>query len=89
MSLVRIAATASAGLLLGLVPASAAPINPAGLQTIGTDASVVQIYYRNSAAIPEAIVGGILSGVIGGTIGGNCYYNDCEIGRASCRERVC
>ena len=34
MSLIRIAATAGAGLFLGLVPASAAPINPAGPQTI-------------------------------------------------------
>jgi hypothetical protein len=80
MSLVRIAAIAGAGLLLGLAPASAAPINPAGPQTIGPDASVEQVYYRNGAAVPEAIVGGIVSGVIGGALGGSCYYNDCGYG---------
>ena len=82
MSLIRIAATAGAGLFLGLAPASAAPINPAGPQTIGPHASVEQIYYRhyNNAAVPEAIVGGIISGVIGGALGGSCYYNDCGYG---------
>src|ERR1700684_1530170 len=80
MSLVRMAAIAGAGLLLGLAPASAAPINPAALQTIGPHASVEQVYYRNSAAVPEAIVGGIVSGVIGGALGGSCYYNDCGYG---------
>jgi hypothetical protein len=80
MSLIRMAAIAGAGLLLGLAPASAAPINPAALQTIGPHASVEQVYYRNSAAVPEAIVGGIVSGVIGGALGGSCYYNDCGYG---------
>jgi hypothetical protein len=82
MSLVRIAVIAGAGMFLGLAPASAAPINPAGLQTIRPRASVEQIYYRryNNAAIPEAIVGGIISGVIGNAIGGSCYYNDCGYG---------
>jgi len=80
MSLVRIAAFAGAGLFLGLAPASAAPINPSGLQTIRPYASIEQIYYRNDAAVPEAIVGGIISGVIGGALGGSCYYNDCGYG---------
>jgi hypothetical protein len=80
MSLVRIAAIAGASLLLGLAPASAAPITPAGAQTVGPHASVEQVYYRNNAAIPEAIVGGIVSGVIGGALGGSCYYNDCGYG---------
>jgi hypothetical protein len=80
MSLIRIAVIAGAGLFLGLAPASAAPINPVGIQTTRPEASVVQIYYRNSAAVPEAIIGGILSGVIGGAIGGSCYYNDCGYG---------
>jgi hypothetical protein len=80
MSLIRIAATACAGLFIGLAPASAAPTNPAGLQTIRSHASVEQIYYRNNAAVPEAIVGGIISGVIGGALGGSCYYNDCGYG---------
>ncbi len=80
MSFIRIAATAGAGLFLGLAPASAAPINPAGLRTIGPHTSVERIYYRNNAAVPEAIIGGILSGVIGGAIGGSCYYNDCGYG---------
>jgi len=80
MSLIRIAATAGAGLFLSLTPAAAAPINLAGSQTIRPDASVEQIYYRNNAAIPEAIVGGIISGVIGGALGGSCYYNDCGYG---------
>jgi hypothetical protein len=66
MSLVRIAAIAGAGLLLGLAPAAAAPINPARPQTIGPRASVEQVYYRNRAAIPGAIIGGIVSGLIGG-----------------------
>jgi hypothetical protein len=74
------AAIAGAGLLLGLAPAAAAPINPAGLQTIGPHASVEQVYYRNNAAVPEAIIGGIVSGVIGGALGGSCYYNDCGYG---------
>ena len=80
MSLIRIAATAGAGLFLGLAPASAAPINPAGPQMIRPHASVEQIYYRNNAAIPGAIIGGIMSGVIGGALGGSCYYNDCGYG---------
>jgi hypothetical protein len=80
MSLVRIAATAGAGLFLGLAPASAAPINPAALQTIRPHASLEQIYYRNNAAVPAAILGGIVSGVIGGALGGSCYYNDCGYG---------
>ncbi|MEP6837058.1 MAG: hypothetical protein ABJA75_03320 [Bradyrhizobium sp.] len=80
MSLIRIAATASVGLFLGLAPASAAPLSPAGPQTIRPDASVEQIYYRNSAAIPGATIGGIVSGVIGGALGGSCYYNDCGDG---------
>jgi hypothetical protein len=80
MSLIRTAAIAGAGLLLGLAPASAAPINPAALQTIGPNASVEQVYYRNGAAVPEAIIGGIVSGVIGGALGGSCYYNDCGYG---------
>jgi hypothetical protein len=80
MSLVRIAAIAGAGLLLGLAPASAAPINPAGLQTIGAHDAIEQVYYRNNAAVPEAIIGGIVSGVIGNAIGGSCYYNDCGYG---------
>jgi hypothetical protein len=82
MSLIRIAATAGAGLFLGLAPASAAPINPAGAQTIRPHAPVEQIYYRhyNNAAVPEAIIGGIMSGVIGGALGGSCYYNDCGYG---------
>ncbi|WP_291565731.1 hypothetical protein [Bradyrhizobium sp.] len=80
MSLIRIAATAGAGLFLGLAPASAAPINPAAPQTIGPHASVEQIYYRNDAAVPAAILGGIVSGVIGGALGGSCYYNDCGYG---------
>jgi hypothetical protein len=80
MSLIRMAAIAGAGLLLGLAPASAAPINPAGLQTIGPNASVEQVFYRNSAAVPEAIIGGIVSGVIGNALGGSCYYNDCGYG---------
>lgn len=80
MSLIRIAATACAGLFLGLAPGSAAPINPTGPQTIRPDISVEQIYYRNSAAVPEAIIGGILSGVVGGALGGSCYYNDCGYG---------
>jgi hypothetical protein len=80
MSLIRIAAIAGAGLFLGLAPASAAPINPAGPQTIGPGASVEQVYYRNNAAVPAAIVGGIVSGVIGGALGGSCYYNDCGYG---------
>jgi hypothetical protein len=80
MSLIRIAAIAGAGLLLGFAPASAAPINPAGLQTTGPHAFVEQVYYRNGAAVPEAIVGGIVSGVIGGALGGSCYYNDCGYG---------
>jgi hypothetical protein len=79
MSLIRIAAIA-AGLFLGLAPALAAPLSPAGSQTIRSDASVEQIYYRNSAAIPGAIIGGIMSGVIGGALGGSCYYNDCGYG---------
>lgn len=80
MSLIRIIATAGAGLFLGLAPASAAPIYPAGPRTTGPHASVEQIYYRNNAAVPEAIVGGIISGVIGGALGGSCYYNDCGYG---------
>lgn len=80
MSLIRIAATAGAGLFLGLAPASAAPINPAAPRTIGPHASVEQIYYRNDAAVPAAILGGIVSGVIGGALGGSCYYNDCGYG---------
>jgi hypothetical protein len=80
MSLIRIAAIAGAGLLLGLAPASAAPINPAGQPTIGPGAPVEQVYYRNNAAIPGAIIGGIVSGVIGGALGGSCYYNDCGYG---------
>jgi hypothetical protein len=80
MSLIRVAVTAGVGLLLGFASASAAPINPAGPQTIRPDAAVEQIYYRNSAAVPEAIIGGILSGVVGGSIGGSCYYNDCGYG---------
>jgi hypothetical protein len=82
MSLIRIAVTAAAGLFIGLAPASAAPINFAGPQTIRPHASVEQIYYRhyNNAAVPEAIVGGIISGVIGGAVGGSCYYNDCGYG---------
>jgi len=82
MSLIRIAATVGAGLFLGLAPASAAPINPAGPQTIRPYTSVEQIYYRhyNNAAIPGAIIGGIMSGVIGGALGGSCYYNDCGYG---------
>jgi hypothetical protein len=80
MSLIRIAATAGAGLFIGLAPASAAPINPAGAQAIGPHAFVEQIYYRNNAAIPGAIIGGIVSGVIGGALGGSCYYNDCGYG---------
>jgi hypothetical protein len=80
MSLIRMAAMAGAGLLLGLAPASAAPINPAGLQAIGPHASVEPVYYRNNAAVPEAIIGGIVSGVIGGALGGSCYYNDCGYG---------
>jgi hypothetical protein len=80
MSLLRIAAIAGAGLLLGLAPASAAPINPAGLQTTGPHAAIEQVYYRNNAAVPEAIIGGIVSGVIGNAIGGSCYYNDCGYG---------
>jgi hypothetical protein len=80
MSLIRIAATAGAGLFLGLAPVSAAPINPAAPQTIGPHASVEQIYYRNDAAVPAAILGGIVSGVIGGALGGSCYYNDCGYG---------
>jgi hypothetical protein len=80
MSLTRVAATAGAGLLLGLAPASAAPISLAGAQLIGPDAAVEQVYYRNGAAVPEAIVGGIVSGVIGGSLGGSCYYNDCGYG---------
>ena len=58
MSLIRVAAIAGAGLFFGLAPASAAPINPAGLQTIGPDTSVEQVYYRHTAAIPGAIIGG-------------------------------
>ena len=82
MSRFRIAATAGCGLFLVLAPASAAPINPAGPQTISPHLSVEQIYYRqyNNAAVPEAIVGGIVSGVIGGALGGSCYYNDCGYG---------
>jgi hypothetical protein len=80
MSLVRMAAIAGAGLLLGLASASAAPINPVRPQAIVTHADVEQVYYRNNAAIPEAIVGGIVSGVIGGALGGSCYYNDCGYG---------
>jgi hypothetical protein len=82
MSLIRIAIIAGTGMFFGLAPASAAPINPAGSQTIRPHASVDQIYYRryNNAAIPEAIVGGIISGVIGNAIGGSCYYNDCGYG---------
>jgi hypothetical protein len=83
MSLIRIAATVGAGLFLGLAPASAAPINPAGPQMIRPYTSVEQIYYRryyNPLAIPGAIVGGIMSGVIGGALGGSCYYNDCGYG---------
>jgi hypothetical protein len=81
MSLIRVAVTAGVGLLLGLAPVSAAPINPAGPQSIGTThAGVEQVYYRNNAAVPEAIIGGILSGVVGGAIGGSCYYNDCGYG---------
>ena len=80
MSLIRIAAIAGAGLLLGLAPASAAPINPAGPLAIGPGTSVEQVYYRNNAAISGAIIGGIVSGVIGGALGGSCYYNDCGYG---------
>jgi hypothetical protein len=82
MSLLRVAATASIGLLLGLAPASAAPINPAGSQTIRPHADVEQIYYRhnNDAAVGAAIIGGIVSGVIGSALGGSCYYNDCGYG---------
>ena len=80
MSLIRIAATAGAGLLLGLAAASAAPINPSAPQAIGPHAFVEQIYYRNDAAVPAAILGGIVSGVIGGALGGSCYYNDCGYG---------
>jgi hypothetical protein len=67
-------------LFLGLASASAAPINPAGPQMIGPHAPVEQIYYRNGAAVPAAIIGGIISGVIGGALGGSCYYNDCGYG---------
>jgi hypothetical protein len=80
MSLIRIAAIAGAGIVLCLASASAAPINPAGSQTVRPDTSVEQIYYRNNAAVPEAIIGGIVSGVIGGALGGSCYYNDCGYG---------
>jgi hypothetical protein len=81
MSFIRIAAIAGAGLFVGLASAaSAAPINPAPLQTIGPDAAVEQVYYRNGAAVPEAIIGGIVSGVIGSAVGGSCYYNDCGYG---------
>jgi hypothetical protein len=82
MSLIRIAATAAAGLFIGLAAASAAPINPVGPQTIRPDALVEQVYYRhyNNAAVPAAIIGGLVSGVIGGAIGGSCYYNDCGYG---------
>jgi hypothetical protein len=80
MSLVRIAAIAGAGLFLGLAPASAVPINPAGSQMMRPHAPVEQVYYQNGAAVPEAIVGGIVSGVIGGALGGSCYYNDCGYG---------
>jgi hypothetical protein len=61
-------------------PATAGLINVAGPQTIRPHASVEQIYYRNNAAVPEAIIGGIMSGVIGGALGGSCYYNDCGYG---------
>jgi hypothetical protein len=54
MFLLRIAATAGAGLFLGLAPALAAPINPAGLQTTGPHTTVEEIYYRNNAAISIA-----------------------------------
>jgi len=77
-----VAATIGAGMIFVTGPASAAPINPAGPQTISPHLSVEQIYYRqyNNAAVPEAIVGGIVSGVIGGALGGSCYYNDCGYG---------
>src|SRR5579871_950591 len=84
MSFVRIAATAGVGLLLGLAPASAAPIYPVAPQTISSHNHVEQIRYRyrhyNDAAVGAAIIGGIVSGVIGGAIGGSCYYNDCGYG---------
>jgi hypothetical protein len=80
MSLVRMAAIAGAGLFLGLASASAAPINLARPQAIVTHVPLEQVYYRNGAAVPEAIVGGIVSGVIGGALGGSCYYNDCGYG---------
>jgi hypothetical protein len=80
MSLIRVAAIAGASLFFGLAPASAAPINPAGSQTIRPGTALEQVYYRNNAAVPEAIIGGIVSGVIGGALGGSCYYNDCGYG---------
>ena len=55
MNRIRVAAIASAGLFLGLAPASAAPINPAAPLTMRPHASVEQIYYRhyNNAAFPR------------------------------------
>ena len=80
MNRIRVIAIVGAGVMLATAPALAAPITPVGLQTIGPNASVEQVYYRNNAAVPEAIVGGIISGVIGGALGGSCYYNDCGYG---------
>ena len=80
MNRIRVIAIVGAGVMLATAPALAAPITPVGLQTIGPNASVEQVYYRNNAAVPEAIVGGIVSGVIGGALGGSCYYNDCGYG---------
>jgi hypothetical protein len=76
MSVIRIAATAGIGLLVGLTTAWAAPINPTVLQH---DASVQQVYDQGAAAA-AAIVGGIVSGVVAGAVGGSCYYNDCGYG---------
>ena len=80
MNCIRVIAIVGAGVMFATAAASAAPINPAGPQTIRPHTSVEQIYYRNGAAIPGEIVGGIISGVIGGTLGGSCYYNDCGYG---------
>jgi hypothetical protein len=79
MNRIRVIAIVGAGVMLATTPALAAPINPVGPQTIRPHA-VEQVYYRNNAAVPEAIVGGIVSGVIGGALGGSCYYNDCGYG---------
>ncbi len=80
MNRYRAAAIIGAGMMLVTGPATAGLINVAGPQTIRPHASVEQIYYRNNAAVPEAIIGGIMSGVIGGALGGSCYYNDCGYG---------